>query len=109
MLLKTSDVSIRCMGCSELMTLEEAVRAGWKMCKSCNFSICELCYHDLGFEKKCLSFDCMSKHRTIELIPLPVDKIIIFAQKNYQSDYKKGYYTIFFIKKKRRFMLLLFL
>ncbi|NUM34629.1 MAG: hypothetical protein HUU50_08800 [Candidatus Brocadiae bacterium] len=95
--LKTDEVSIRCMGCSKLSTLEEAIREEWKMCKFCNFTICSFCLMNLGQEKQCLSYVCLSKKRAIDPVGLPVEKIIIFAQENYQSDYRQGLlYQLFY-------------
>ena len=102
MQLTMDEVSIRCMGCFEKLNLEQAVRNGWKMCKHCNFTICSLCLNDLEEPKKCLSHVCSSKKRLLLVEPLPVEKIIIFAQNNYQSDYHQGILYKLFYKDKEK-------
>lgn len=95
--LNIAEVSIRCMGCSSLRTLEEAVRQGWKMCKLCNFAICEFCYANLDPSQQCLSFECAPRHRKLEPIPLPVEKILIFAQEHSYEQYQEGLlYRLFY-------------
>ena len=102
--LRMDEVSIRCMGCFQQATLEEAVRAGWQMCQACNFPICPYCYGDLGTEKICISHICSGKRRILEPVPLPIDKIIIFAQENYQTDYHKGMlYKLFYQESERQY------
>ena len=91
------EVSIRCMGCSQIKTLEKAAFEGWKICSHCNFTICEFCCKNLEKQQYCLSYLCSSQNRKINLVPLPVAKIIIFAQGNYQSEYKQGLlYKLFY-------------
>ncbi len=100
--LKTDEVSIRCMGCSQLSTLEDAIRQEWRMCKFCNFTICNFCLEHLGSERQCLSYICLSKKRALDPVPLPVEKIIIFAQENYQSDYRQGLLYQLFYKEREK-------
>ena len=102
--LRMDEVSIRCMGCFQPVTLEEAVRAGWQMCQACNFPICPFCYADLGAGKICISNVCSGKQRTLQPVPLPIEKIIIFAQENYQADYQKGLlYKLFYQENERQY------
>ena len=58
MALRMDEVSIRCMGCWQTITLEEGVRNSWKMCQRCNFAICNFCYEHLENSDKCLSWFC---------------------------------------------------
>jgi len=40
--------SIRCMGCSKSISLNDALREHWRMCEHCNYFICDFCYTALG-------------------------------------------------------------
>jgi hypothetical protein len=92
------------MGCSHLRTLEDAMRSGWKMCKYCHLAICSFCYQHLGPNPLCLSYKCSDKKRPLEAIPLPIDKIIIFAQEAYQADYREGLlYNLFYRESEKRY------
>ncbi len=97
MQIQVDEVSIRCMGCSTILALEEAARAEWKLCRRCQCAICNFCFDNLDEHKHCLSYFCTQKHQIIDPIPLPIEKILIFAQENYQEEYKKGLiYKLFF-------------
>lgn len=90
------EISIRCMGCNESLTLEKAVKKDWKMCENCNFSICSFCFELLD-NMKCLSYICSPNKLEISPIPLPIEKIIVYAQQHSQEDYKKGLlYKLFY-------------
>lgn len=95
--LNLDEVSMRCMGCNTSQTLETAVRQGWKMCRLCNFAICGFCYENLDPAQHCLSFECTPRHRKLDPIPLPIEKILIFAQEHaYEQDQKGLLYKIFY-------------
>lgn len=97
MSLEISDVSIRCMGCTQLQTLDQAVRGSWKMCDHCNFSICAGCYGHLDEKKLCLSYVCSPKKRSLDPVPIPVEKILVFAKEHQHGEGKKGLlYKLFF-------------
>ena len=101
--LKMDEVSIRCMGCSQPRTLEEAARSGWKMCKFCNFAICSFCYENLGESRKCFSFPCATKGRNLDAIPLPIETILIFAEEHAYRDYRKGLlYKLFYEEEEQK-------
>lgn len=97
MSLTMDEVSIRCMGCWQSNTLEDAIRNDWKMCKHCNFAICSYCRQHLDNTQKCLSHVCMARGRKFEEIALPVEKILIFAQDHSYKEYRKGLlYKLFY-------------
>lgn len=89
MSLQINDVSIRCMGCSQRSELDIALRNNWLMCEHCNFNICEECYGYLD-EKKCLSYICSARNREIKPVPIPIEKILIFARENNSTDSRQG-------------------
>lgn len=102
MTLQIDEVSIRCVGCSQQQSLTEAVRSGWKMCKHCNFSICSFCLENLGADRKCISYICSPKRRQFEEVPLPVEKILIFAQEAAYKEYRQGLlYKLFYEEQER--------
>lgn len=102
MSLKMDEVSIRCMGCFQQKTLEQAVREGWQMCKTCQFAICMHCYQEIGEVKKCLSYICQQKNNDIMPIPIPIERILVFAQENSQNEYKQGLlYKLFYEERER--------
>lgn len=96
------EVSIRCMGCFQQRTLEQAIREGWLMCKTCQFTICNICYQEIGEHGKCLSYLCQQKNNDLIAVPIPVEKILVFAQDNMQQEYKQGLlYKLFYEERER--------
>ncbi len=101
--IQMDEISIRCMGCNSILHLEQAVHEGWQMCKRCQFAICSFCYEHLDFGKHCLSYLCSAKHLAIEPMPLPIEKILVFAEENYLNDYRKGIlYKLFYENAEQR-------
>lgn len=89
MTLEINDVSLRCMGCSRSNSLDECLKDAWKMCGHCHFAICPVCYGYLDEPKLCLSYTCSPRKKTIDPIPLPVEKIIIYAREQ-QKQVSEG-------------------
>lgn len=101
--ISVEEVSLRCMGCSELLSLEDAVKQNWLMCRHCGTGICARCLRDLDAQKHCLSFACSSHRRIIDLMPIPVQKILAFAEEHYQETYKQGIlYKLFYEEAEQR-------
>lgn len=101
--LSVEEVSLRCMGCSQLLSLEEAVKQNWQMCRHCGTGICSRCLGDLDVRRHCLSFACSSQRRIIDLMPIPVQKILAFAQEHYQENYRQGIlYKLFYEQEETR-------
>lgn len=84
------EVSIRCMGCSQIHVLADAVKMSWSMCGHCSFAICSFCRDHLDEQQHCLSHVCSQRKRIFDPVPLPVEKILIFARENEFEEYRQG-------------------
>jgi len=80
----TSTVSIRCAGHNGRATLKEAVEEGWRMCRICRSFICPKCIQEFDFKMmgKCPSFIFGMDEHQLSPGPIPVEKIILFAEEN---------------------------
>ncbi len=91
------EVSLRCMGCSNHIDVEEAVRRDWKTCERCHFFVCPECLADLGTDPVCLSYACQRLGRKMQVGSIPVEKVLFFAGREARSTDPDGLlYRLFY-------------
>lgn len=90
MSLHLDEVSIRCMGCREHNTLEGSIADEWRICDHCQFFICRFCMENLGDSRYCLSYACRRDNRHLELGPIPVERVLLFARSQQATRGRKG-------------------
>jgi hypothetical protein len=91
------EVSLRCMGCQAASSLAAAARSGWRMCANCNFFICALCGEQARDGEPCFSPVAQLRGQPFRLVPIPVERLLVFARSGYRRIYRRGLlYRLFF-------------
>ncbi len=99
-ILEAQDIEIVSVATGRRATLEVAVREGWVICEHCGSPYdpadVELLREE-DAEARCISDVCRNRRQPLGTVPLPIERIVVFARARMHRDFRHGLlYRIFY-------------